>query len=147
MKKPTILIFIGLTIFFFSCSNNSSKNKKEEKKKTFYVNPMKNKGIGPIDKIELGEINVALVENGKKIFNSKCIICHKIDAKYIGPSPKGILSRRTPEWIMNMMLNPKQMLQDDPIAKKLLIEYMAPMPSQGINKKQARELLEYFRTL
>jgi hypothetical protein len=49
---------------------------------------------------------------------------------------------------MNMILNPEQMVKEDPIAKKLLVEYnMAPMANQNLTEEQARKILEYFRTL
>ena len=30
---------------------------------------------------------------------------------------------RTPEWIMNMILNPTEMVEKDPLAKELLVEF------------------------
>jgi hypothetical protein len=58
------------------------------------------------------------------------------------------MDRRSPEWIMNMILNPEQMVKEDPIAQQLLVEYnMAPMANQGLTEDQARKIVEYFRTL
>jgi cytochrome c len=49
---------------------------------------------------------------------------------------------------MNMILNPDQMVKEDPLAKDLLIEFNgSPMANQGLNEEQARAVLEYFRTL
>ncbi len=49
---------------------------------------------------------------------------------------------------MNMILNPEEMIQKDPIAKKLLMEFNgAPMANQNLTEEQARQVLEYFRTL
>lgn len=74
--------------------------------------------------------------------------CHKPDKKFIGPAPKGILERRTPEWIMNMILNPEEMTQKDPLAHALLKEFNgSPMANQGLTEEEARQVLEYFRTL
>jgi len=48
---------------------------------------------------------------------------------------------------MNMILNPEEMIQKDPIAKQLLVEANgAPMANQNITEPEARQLLEYFRT-
>ncbi|MGB5315590.1 MAG: cytochrome c, partial [Robiginitalea sp.] len=59
-----------------------------------------------------------------------------------------ILERRTPEWVMNMILAPEQMVKDDPLAKELLIEFNgSPMANQSLTEEQARAVLEYFRTL
>ena len=130
-------------------------SKKEEVKKPEIassdvdMNDMSNKGIGPIKNIEIpDEIDHEMAAKGKAIFNSKCMACHKPDKKFIGPAPKGVLDRRSPEWVMNMMLNPEEMILKDPIAKQLLIEHNgSPMANQNLTEEDARQLLEYFRTL
>jgi len=77
-----------------------------------------------------------------------CTACHRADKKFIGPAPVGILKRRSPEWVMNMILNPEQMVKEDPLAKELLLEFNgAPMTNQNLSKEDARAVLEYFRTL
>lgn len=74
--------------------------------------------------------------------------CHKPDKKFIGPAPTGILERRTPEWIMNMILDPEGMTKNDPLAKALLVEFNgSPMANQHLTEEEARQVLEYFRTL
>ncbi len=37
--------------------------------------------------------------NGKKLFNTNCAACHKLDKKLIGPPLKGISEKRTSEWL------------------------------------------------
>lgn len=111
------------------------------------VDPMDNKGIGPITSIALGEIDPAMAAEGLKIYEEKCTACHKADKKYIGPAPAGIMERRSPEWIMNMILNPEEMVQKDPIAKDLLKEFLSPMANQSLTEAEARAILEYFRTI
>ena len=70
------------------------------------------------------------------------------DKKFIGPAPKGIFERRSPEWIMNMILNPENMIQNNQEAKELLAEFNgAPMANQNLTQEEARAVLEYFRTL
>ncbi|MDH3321965.1 MAG: cytochrome c, partial [Flavobacteriaceae bacterium] len=54
--------------------------------------------------------------------------------------------RRSPEWIMNMILNPEVMVVENETAKQLLIEYSAPMANQSLTEDEARAILEYFRT-
>ena len=107
------------------------------------------KGIGPIKSVTISEkIDPDMVSIGKEFFDTKCISCHLADSKLVGPAPKGILSRRSPEYIMNMMLNPEEMIKKDPLAKELLEEFKGvPMIDQGLNEKEARAILEYFRTL
>lgn len=108
-----------------------------------------NKGVGPIKSLELpAEIDQALADKGKEVYSQMCMACHRPDKKFIGPAPKGILERRSPEWVMNMILNPEVMIKEDPLAKDLLQEFNgAPMANQGLTEEQARAVLEYFRTL
>ena len=110
---------------------------------------LENKGIGPIMEVALGvEIDQDLARTGEGLYNEYCTICHKVDAKFIGPAPKGILKRRSPEWIMNMILAPEKMLRDDPLAKDLFLEFNgSPMANQGLSEDEARSVLEFFRTL
>jgi hypothetical protein len=49
---------------------------------------------------------------------------------------------------MNMILDPEDMIQKDPLAKALLIEFNgSPMANQNLTEEEARQVLEYFRTL
>ena len=89
-----------------------------------------------------------MAATGKEIYDQMCLACHRIGKKFIGPAPDGILNRRSPEWVMNMILNPDQMVKEDPLAKELLMEFNgSPMANQGLTEDQARAVLEYFRTL
>nr|AWJ66151.1 cytochrome c [uncultured bacterium] len=108
-----------------------------------------NKGLGPIKSVTLNEtIDDAMAAKGKEVYDQMCLACHRIGKKFIGPAPNGIFERRTPEWVMNMILNPDQMVKEDPLAKDLLIEFNgSPMANQGLTEEQARAVLEYFRTL
>jgi len=108
-----------------------------------------NHGIGPIKAFVLpADIDAEMANAGKVTYEAMCTACHKPDKRFIGPAPTGILSRRTPAWIMNMIMNPDQMVQQDPIARQLLIEYNgSPMANQNLTEDQTRAVLEYFRTL
>ena len=59
----------------------------------------------------------------------------------------GLFERRTPEWVMNMILVPDKMEKEDPIAKKMVEEYKTLMLNQRLTEQQAREVLEYLRTI
>jgi mono/diheme cytochrome c family protein len=104
-------------------------------------------GVGPIRELTLGSLDNALAMKGKAVFDQKCAACHKIEERYVGPALKGVTLRRKPEWIMNMILNPTEMLEKDPMAKDLLATYLTPMTFQNVNQDQARALLEYFRQI
>ena len=89
-----------------------------------------------------------LAATGKDLFGQKCTACHKTDARYIGPSLKGIYDRRNPAWVMNIMLNPTEMIKKDPIAIQLLKDYNnVVMYNQNLTFDEARALAEYFRDL
>ncbi|MAU17731.1 MAG: cytochrome C [Muricauda sp.] len=159
MKK--IVIFLALGALITSCGE-----KKEEKKDGFEVSRTKtedtkaetkesvpvdldNKGVGPITNVEFPEeINDEMVARGKAKFDAICVACHMIDKRMIGPALKGVYDRRSPEWVMNMILNPDGMLKEDPIAKALLKEYNnAIMLNQNLTEDEARDIAEYLRTL
>ena len=134
-SKYLFIKIVLFSIFLFHC--------KEDKKAN---SALENKGIGPIRSVILGEIDPVMVEKGKKTFETKCTSCHRIGKKYIGPDLTNITGRRSPEWIMNMILNPEEMTQKDSIAQELLLEAAgAQMVSQDVSESEARELLEYFR--
>jgi len=103
------------------------------------------KGIGPISEVTLGPIDEALYARGEEIFSTKCSACHKLDKRYVGPALGDVIERRAPEYIMNMMLNPEEMVKMHPEAKALLAQFMTPMPSQNLTQEDARALLEYLR--
>ncbi len=104
-------------------------------------------GVGPASTVSMGSLNQAWVTEGEALFKAKCSSCHKPTKKYVGPAPKGIISRRNPTWIMNMILDPEKMVKEDPVAKELLTRYLAPMANQSLTEDEARKILEYFRTL
>ena len=159
MKKVITLFCL---LFLISCGS------KEEKKKGFEYNrtqkidkksnntseskvlvDLDNKGIGPIKKVDFETtINNDLAEKGKATFNQKCTACHMANRKLIGPAMKGIYERRSPEWVMNMLLNPAEMLKKDPVAIALLKEYNnIMMLNQNLTNEEARSISEYLRTL
>lgn len=110
---------------------------------------LESKGVGPVTSITLNaEIDSEMASQGKEVYDQLCLACHRIGKKFIGPPPNGVLERRSPEWVMNMILNPEGMVKEDPLAKDLLIEFNgSPMANQGLTEEQARAVLEYFRTL
>ena len=104
-------------------------------------------GIGPVTQLTLGPIDDALARTGEESYKMKCMACHKFEERYVGPPLGDILTRRTPEYVMNMMLNPAEMVQKHPEARAMLAQYMTPMPSQNLTQDEARALLEYLRTV
>src|SRR5690554_6664461 len=159
INKFYVSFFISL--FLVACGG-SEKEEKEQVKigdyskstktetKTDKQEPLvdlSNKGIGPIKSVTVpAEIDDAMAAHGEDVFGKMCTACHKMDKKFIGPKLDGVTTRRAPEWIMNMIMNPEEMIQKDPIAKQLLVESnMAVMANQNINEEDARAIYEFFR--
>jgi cytochrome c len=106
-------------------------------------------GIGPItEEVKVGPVDKALAAQGEKLFTAKgCTACHKASEKYVGPALGGVTERRTPTYVMNMMLNPQEMYEKHPVARGLLAEFMTQMPNLALPKDEARAIMEYLRTL
>jgi len=161
--KKVVMIITGLgMMLFMACGDgekkkdspyeNSTPSEQAAPKSTEPASTrvdMANKGVGPISSVTLADdIDQTMAAHGKDVFEKMCTACHKADKKFIGPPPTGILNRRSPEWIMNMILNPEEMVKQDPLAKDLLMEFNgAPMANQHLSEEEARAVLEYFRTL
>jgi len=159
MKK--LLLIAALGSFVLSCGE-----KKEEKKEGFEMSrtktvetktntsegvpvDMNNKGVGPITSLSFDEeINTEMAAAGEAKYTAICTACHMANQRMIGPALSGVYERRSPEWVMNMILNPDGMLREDPIAKALLKEYNnAIMLDQNLSEEDARAVAEYLRTL
>src|SRR5690606_40502995 len=84
------------------------------------------------------DLDQALAATGKTTFENLCSACHKMDKKFIGPALDGVTERRSPEWIMNMILNPEEMIQKDPIAKQLMIESNIDRKSTRLNSSHVK---------
>ncbi len=130
MKKIVIIILLSFVSFITGCSEDTKTDK----------------GIGPVKELALGEIDKKLVSEGQVLFQKKCTTCHALDQKRIGSALRGITKRRTPEWIMNMMLNPDGMINENKAAKELFEEMKVRMNPQDVNETDARKILEYLRT-
>lgn len=103
-------------------------------------------GVGPVKGVTLGPIDKKLVDAGAKVFNTKCIACHQLDSRLVGPPLRNITKKNTPEFIMNYLLNTTEMQKKDPVLIKLVNEYKILMPDQQLTKDDARAVLEYFRS-
>ena len=168
MKRLSVLGTLALFAFLLiACGEKEEKSKDgfsidrqkttEQQTETTPENTTKaserieleNKGVGVVTSVDLPtEIDQAMAANGKELYDQLCLACHRIGKKFIGPAPNDILKRRTPEWVMNMILDPELMVKEDPLARELLIEFNgSPMANQGLTEEEARAVLEYFRTL
>ncbi len=152
---------LSISLFLASCGE-----KKEEKKEGFEMNrtktekkitetkveipiDMDNQGIGPFKDIVFPEtIDTELAAKGEVKYKAVCTACHMAEKRMIGPALAGVYERRNAAWVMNMLKNPTEMIQKDPIAIALLKEYNnAIMINNNLTDDETRAVAEYLRTL
>jgi len=158
MKNGIKTLIAMATLVLYSCGGGAQESKvetktteapKKDKIEIVEAEPEVNIGVGPVKSVEISEaIDAAMVARGTELFSTKCKACHKMEKKFVGPALKGVTERRSPEWIMNMILNPVEMVEKDPVARQLLIDHNgSPMANQNLTEAEARDILEYFRTI
>ena len=164
--KKTLLVFSAVALLAVSCDGNTSNKSTASTEQTAtqattpapasqgehteYPDWQTNKGIGPVKTVQPALAtppDAAMAARGEELFNQYCTACHRPKKRMIGPAMVGLDQVRTPEWLMNMILNPEEMIKKDPIAKALLEEMGSIMLDQNLTETQAREILEYIRTI
>ena len=64
------------------------------------------------------------IDLGKKLFNTNCAACHKINKKAVGPALSGVTEKYDKQWLYNWIRNGSQMIKDeDPQATAIWQEY------------------------
>jgi hypothetical protein len=159
MKR--LLVLFALAAFLSGCNGNDSGNSKEtgtdskatttESTTTPEGNPSYDpeRGAGKFTKVDLpANLDPAMSEQGEKVYSVKCSGCHKVtNEKLVGPGWQGVTIRHKPEWIMNFVTNPDEMLDKDPKAKAMLEICLVRMPNQNVADDEARQLLEFMRKI
>lgn len=74
------------------------------------------------------------INNGKKLFNTNCAACHKLEQRLIGPPLKGVAAKRDQEWLNKWIRNSAELIASgDADAKAIFEEYsnipMTPFPN------------------
>jgi len=157
MKRISILamaLLITGSALFVSCSSNSSAQASEDATvsndaSTEQANTpaASSNMLTANDVFVTASVNNDWVKAGKSIYELKCQACHKLtDEKLVGPGWKDVTKTRKPEWIMNMILNTDEMINNDPEAQKLLETHLVRMPNQNLSKDEARQVLEFMRS-
>ena len=150
MKKIGLLTLTIMMVSFIGC--NSSDNKAENNAQTGTTEETavtKTKpSYGKIQHVDIKpEIDKAMAEQGLRIFDVTCTSCHKYDERYVGPPLRKVTQTRTPEYVMNMILDTETMIDNDDTVKCLLQEYMLKMPNMQVDEKDARSVLEHLREI
>lgn len=151
-QNPILLFSLLLIITIPACGGESSEKSgsgsEPANEESGLTNFQLEHGIGPVtEEVVLGELDPQLAAEGKVVYQAKCTACHRPNERYIGPASGEILDRRSPTYVMNMIMNPDEMTRKHPEGLKMMQEYMAPMPYQNVTVEQARAIVEYFRTI
>ncbi len=137
-------LLVGLAIIT-ACSSGDEKASSDENP-SFMESQQQKKTYGKIQKVDVAPtIDASMATAGKEVFEVKCTACHKYDERYVGPPLGTVTERRTPEYVMNMILDTETMIENDDTVKCLLQEYLMKMPNQSVDEKDARAVLEHLR--
>lgn len=88
------------------------------------------------------------IEEGKKIFKSRCASCHAIDKRVIGPALKDVDKRHEEKWIINFVHSSQVVINGgDEVAKKLFQEYnQTIMPDhKDLSEAQIKNIIAYIK--
>ncbi len=150
MIKKTGMLLIA-TLILMNCGGGENEAVKEATTPKLSPEGLTQEqikhGIGPIGALTLGPQDDVLAAKGAEVFELKCVACHKINERLVGPPLAGVTTKRSPAFIMNMILNPDEMVKKHPEVKAMLAEFYVPMTFQNVTEDDARAILEYLRTL
>jgi mono/diheme cytochrome c family protein len=161
LKLPLILsLFILLSFTVAGCGGSEQESSAEqepvaEQENEDYLDEFKDTltpfqlehGIGPITELlEIEEaIDEEMVARGREIFTAKCEVCHAMQGDKVGPSLGDVVERRSPEFVINFILNPGENVLNHPVGLDLLEEHNTEMPYSDITMEEARAIYEYLR--
>jgi hypothetical protein len=152
MTHKTLFVIATCIILASGCGSDKKpveENQTSATKSDTVVATVKDasKGIGKFTSIQLTHpLDESMITNAQPIYDSKCFACHKLtDEKLVGPGWKGITDRRTPEWVMNFIVNTNVMLDSDLVAQSEMVTCIVRMPNQSLTDEQARQMLEFMR--
>lgn len=143
-------IYYLFMLFFMAagCSNNEQNNTEQEiqDKNTEAIAAKEQATYGKIQHVDIKpEIDKEMAKQGLRIFDVTCTSCHKYDERYVGPPLGDVAKKRTPEYVMNMILDTETMIDKDDTVKCLLQTYLMKMPNMQVDEKDARSVLEHLR--
>lgn len=104
-------------------------------------------GIGPVtERLDISdEIDEEMVARGREIFTAKCEVCHAMQGDKVGPSLGDVVERRSPEFVINFIMNPGENVLNHPVGLDLLEEHNTEMPYRDVTMEEARAVYEYLR--
>jgi len=148
-QLPAILLLSSGLFFTVACNEGVQKDQKPVDVAELAAKQPEVHGT----EVKEGDITLAtpldqaMVSAGKATYELKCQSCHRLTTeKLVGPGWKDVTTRRTPVWIMNMIMNVDMMLEKDPEAQKLREQCMVRMPNLSLSKDESRQILEFMRS-
>ena len=89
---------------------------------------------------------LASVEQGKTVYQQKCVACHTIGkGQLVGPDLKGVTTKRDRAWLVRWIVEPDKMLAEgDALATQMLADFNnVPMPNLGVTQAESEAILAY----
>ena len=146
LRSITRMLMLGLIAASIGACGQGSGEAEAEDESVFSVKKEK-PTYYKVKHVDLGDgsIDATMASAGTEIFETKCNACHKYDERYVGPALGDVTDKRTPEFVMNMILDTETMIENDDTVKCLMQEYLMRMPNQSVDEKDARNVLEHLR--
>lgn len=148
MQQVTrILLLVIMALIYTGCGNGEEREPADTRDEAPELTEFElDHGIGPVtERLDIGDLNVERARRGAEIFDLRCTACHRMDRRFVGPPLGEVTEARSPEFIINFILNPEEMTNRHPIGQALLQEYMTIMPYQNVSKEQAIEIVDFLR--
>lgn len=152
--KQLLAYFTGLlaVLLFSGCSESSNRTVQPVLENRPVV-PLQepaaatSEGIGRFAQVSLPDtIDQQKAAAGKQIFETSCAACHRLTAAVInGPGLLHITDTKKPAWILNLLTNTTQMLQEDPVLAAKTEIYQTRMPDLQLTDEAAFAVLEFLR--
>jgi cytochrome c len=139
--KRSLIFFLSVSVTFLMAGCGG-----EEESETGLSEFELEHGIGPVtERVEIGDLDMEMAEEGQVIFGASCAACHQMDSSLSGPALRRVTNERTPEFIMNYILNPTEMRERHPVGQELDERFNVMMTNMGVSQEDARKIVEYLR--
>lgn len=91
--------------------------------------------------------NYSLADEGKNLFATHCSSCHSIGGgDEGGPDLKGVTALRDSSWLLRIITEPDKLTAGkDPTQQALVKKYGYEMPSLGISRDDAKQIIAFLK--
>lgn len=134
-----LLIVAGGALFYTSSRSTVVVTDPEKAKKAKDPTPQ---GEGAVQTVAIS----GAAEQGKKIFNDNCQVCHSVGAdKLVGPGLKDVTKRRPEAWLIPWIRNSQKVIESgDKYAVDLYNAYnKTQMPPYAFSDDEIKSVLAY----